>query len=83
MKYVGLDSQIRRNNFNSVLLLIAFPVLLLGMGYALLYFTRGSIRKIPISFFLQIIPVVLAAVGIWFLIAWAGSCCIYQDGNGQ
>ena len=70
MKYVGLDSQIRRNNFNSILLLIAFPVLLLGMGYALLYFTRGEHQEDPNQLFLQIMPVVLAAVGIWLVNRW-------------
>ncbi|MBL0270866.1 MAG: M48 family metallopeptidase [Chitinophagaceae bacterium] len=83
MKYVGLDSQIRRNNFNSVLLLIAFPVLLLGMGYALLYFTRGEHQEDPNQLFLQIIPVVLAAVGIWFLIAWAGHAAFIRMATGS
>lgn len=83
MKYVGLDSQIRRNNFNSVLLLIAFPVLLLGMGYALLYFTRSEHQEDPNQLFLQIMPVVLAAVGIWFLIAWAGHAAFIRMATGS
>jgi heat shock protein HtpX len=83
MKYVGLDSQIRRNNFNSILLLIAFPVLLLGMGYALLYFTRGEHQEDPNQLFLQIMPVVLAAVGIWFLIAWAGHAAFIRMATGS
>ena len=72
MQYVGLDKQIRRNNFNSTLLLIAFPALLLGMLYAILFFTTNEHGEDPDELFLQTMPVVLAATGIWFLIAWSG-----------
>ncbi|MEO5948055.1 MAG: M48 family metallopeptidase [Chitinophagaceae bacterium] len=81
MQYVGLDKQIRKNNFNSILLLIAFPALLLGMVYLL---TWAIVKKSnnessyslnledPNTLFLRFIPYILAGVGIWFLIAWAG-----------
>lgn len=42
MQYVGLDAQIRKNNFNSVLLLIAFPALLLGMFYVFFFFINDQ-----------------------------------------
>lgn len=72
MQYVGLVSQIRKNNFNSVLLLIAFPVLLLVMCYAILFFTGNRDTGQTNQYFLQLMPFVVAGVGIWFLIAWAG-----------
>jgi len=72
MQYIGLASQIRKNNSNSVLLLIAFPALLLGMCYAILFFSSGQDIDQANQYFLQIIPFVLAGVAIWFLIAWAG-----------
>src|SRR3990170_2049417 len=72
MQYIGLVSQIRKNNFNSVLLLIAFPVLLLVMCYAILFFTRNQDADQTNQYFLQLMPFVLAGVGIWFLIAWVG-----------
>ncbi len=72
MKYVGLDSQIRKNNFNSLLLLIAFPALLLLMCYLLIYFTRSEHQEDPDSLFLRTVPFVLIGVGAWFLIAWLG-----------
>lgn len=72
MKYIGLDSQIRKNNFNSLLLLIAFPVLLLGMFYLFFFFTQQDTHEDPNSLFLRVMPFVLIGVGIWFLIAWAG-----------
>jgi heat shock protein HtpX len=83
MQYVGLDKQIRKNNFNSILLLIAFPALLLGMTYALVYFTKQEHHEDPNLIFLQAMPVVLAAVGIWFLIAWAGHSTFIRMATGS
>ena len=72
MQYIGLVSQIRKNNFNSGLLLIAFPALLLAMSYAIIFFTSEQDTHQTNQYFLQVMPFVLAGVGIWFLIAWAG-----------
>jgi heat shock protein HtpX len=83
MEYVGLDKQIRRNNFNSILLLIAFPALLLGMLYALVYFTSEDHGQDPNQLFLQTAPLVLAGVGIWFLIAWAGHSTFIRLATGS
>jgi heat shock protein HtpX len=83
MQYIGLDRQIRKNNFNSLLLLIAFPLLLLGMLYALVYFTQGQHEMDPNSLFLQYMPFVLAGVGIWFLIAWAGNATMIRMATGS
>ena len=83
MQYVGLDKQIRRNNFNSTLLLIAFPALLLGMLYAILFFTTNEHGEDPDELFLQSMPVVLAATGIWFLIAWSGHAAFIRMATGS
>ncbi len=83
MEYVGLDKQIRRNNFNSTLLLIAFPALLLGMLYALVYFTREDHGEDPNQLFIKTAPLVLAGVGIWFLIAWAGHSTFIRLATGS
>lgn len=72
MQYVGLDKQIRKNNFNSILLLISFPALLLGMVYLFLYFTKGEYGEDQNTLFARYIPFVLIAVAIWFFIAWTG-----------
>ncbi len=82
MQYVGLVSQIRKNNTNSVLLLIAFPALLLAMCYAILYFTGNQDADQTNQYFLQLIPFVLAGVGIWFLIAWAGHSTFIKLSTG-
>lgn len=83
MQYVGLDKQIRKNNFNSILLLIAFPALLLGMCYALVYFLQKENNQDPNQLFLQAMPVVLGGVGVWFLIAWAGHSAFIRMATGS
>jgi heat shock protein HtpX len=82
MQYIGLAGQIRKNNSNSVLLLIAFPALLLGMSYAILFFSLDQDTGQVNQYFLQIIPFVLAGVAIWFLIAWAGNSAFIRLSTG-
>ncbi len=71
MTYVGIQTQIRRNNFNSLLLIIAFPLVLLGMVYAFLFFTsRQHDPQITNDMFVNTVPFVLIGTSIWFIIAW-------------
>ncbi|MCZ2460828.1 MAG: M48 family metallopeptidase [Chitinophagales bacterium] len=89
MQYVGIQSQISRNNTYSILLLIAFPALLLLLYFSVVLFAVGHetsvypydtgvrqpfVKVSPdvISTFLKGLPFVLAAVLIWFLIAYSG-----------
>ncbi len=83
MQYIGLDKQIRKNNRNSFFLLIAFPVLLLGMTYIFFFFiNEKDIEQTNIQF-LQTFPFVLAGVGAWFLIAWAGHAAFIKLATGS
>ena len=89
MKYVGLHKQISRNNVNSVLLLVAFPVLLVAMVYIIVWAVSANVdREYGGGFdqntvFLQSLPVVLGAVGLWFLIAWFGHTKFIQLATGS
>src|SRR6185436_10542623 len=94
MKYIGLHRQIQRNNFNSFLLLIAFPVLLLTIFYIIIYFiARDNASEYPgvhypasidyNSMFLTVVPFILVGVGIWFLIAWAGHAAFVRFATGS
>lgn len=70
MEYIGLQSQISRNNRKSILLLIAFPALILFAVYTFLFFSFSyDIYETNISF-IKIAPITLIAVGIWFIIAY-------------
>src|SRR6185503_9236261 len=93
MKYIGLHRQIQRNNFNSFLLLIAFPALLLGIFYIIIYFiARDNASEYPgedypasidhNTMFLTVVPFILVGVGIWFLIAWAGHASFIRFATG-
>ena len=93
MKYIGLQQQIRRNNTNSFLLLIAFPALLLGMFYIIIYFIAKDNApgypgdNYPASpdhnaMFLAAVPFIIISVGVWFLIAWAGHATFIRLATG-
>jgi heat shock protein HtpX len=83
MKYFGLQSQIRRNNTNSVLLLLMFPVVFFGLTWLFFFFTsigqshyfspgQEAFNVFPVinNKFLRTIPWVTIGVIIWFIIAW-------------
>ncbi len=73
MKYVGIQTQIWRNNTRSVLLLIGFPVLLLFLIWIFLFFLATD-SETPLEaanrLWFDTFPFVTLAVLIWFAIAW-------------
>jgi heat shock protein HtpX len=85
MQYVGIQKQIRRNNFNSVLLLVAFPLILLAMVYALLWVTTPQEygQTATNQNFILITPVVLIVTVLWFLIAWMLHTSIIKKATGS
>lgn len=83
MQYVGLQQQIYRNNRYSLLLLIAFPALLLGMFYIFFFFSQKQDTEATNLQFLQVMPFVLIGVAIWFLIAWLGHSSFIRMATGS
>lgn len=78
MAYLGLQSQIRRNNWYSIWLLICFPLVLSALAWALLLLWRYhqsnefdpfSLTQVNLEF-LSFFPFMLLAVGLWFVIAF-------------
>ncbi|MDX1652110.1 MAG: M48 family metallopeptidase [Brumimicrobium sp.] len=75
MEYIGMQEQISRNNRKSVLLLVAFPVLVLLMVYAVVFFMNFDEQGAPTieetnqTFIPVLIPTIIV-VGIWFVIAY-------------
>lgn len=74
-KFVGIQTQIRRNNIRSTIILIAFPLLLLAAVFAVVYFFTfdeyGNPQlEVALDIFLGAIPATLVIVGIWFVIAY-------------
>lgn len=88
MKYVGLTEQIRKNNRNSFLLLLTFPLLLLAILYIILFFVAGNYGSEylnssgPNELFIRYAPIVLAIILVWFLIAWTGHTAFIKLATG-
>jgi len=84
MKYVGLTTQQRRNNFRSLLLVLMFPILVIGLTYAAIWaiFTFGygttDVQEIN-RMFVGTAPVVLGGVLLWFLIAYFINSSLIQS----
>lgn len=70
MKYVGIQSQISKNNTKSFFLILTFPLLILAEVYAVLYFLNDKRTEIANQHFVSVIPFVLIGVGIWFVISY-------------
>jgi heat shock protein HtpX len=74
MKYVGLQTQIWKNNSRSVLLLIMFPLVFYGLTWLFFFFMAlnheyFSVQEVSRRFILTF-PWITTGVIIWFVIAW-------------
>lgn len=89
MKYFGLQSQIRKNNFNSVLLLIMFPVVFLGLSWLFFFIFSMSTQENAMNLhdvnrsFISTMPWITAGVGIWFLIAYFSHTAIINTATSS
>jgi heat shock protein HtpX len=75
MKYFGLQSQIWKNNTNSILILVMFPFIFFGLTWLFFFFfSLSSEEQVAISRvnhnFMKTVPFILSGVTIWFIIAW-------------
>ncbi len=73
--YTGIQTQISRNNLRSVLLIIAFPALLLSMVWLFWYIVsppEAGVDRLELTnqSFTEAIPFVIGATLIWFLISY-------------
>ena len=78
MEYIGLHTQIARNNRRSVLLLMCFPTLILLAVYAVMFFVGEGEFAAVNELFLTTFPLVLIGVGVWFLIAFLSHTAIIK-----
>ncbi|MBQ6209435.1 MAG: M48 family metallopeptidase [Prevotella sp.] len=97
MRYVGIQTQIQRNNMMSVLLLLLFPVIILGMIWVFLalinYFGNGYyddygnfVNEMSLAevnhYFITTIPWVVIGVAIWFAIAYFSNTSMIRNAVG-
>jgi heat shock protein HtpX len=94
MTYVGIQTQQRRNNLRSTILLMLFPVLILVLSYIafLFLYTDVSTTSVGSNFFdvnvlnhflVNVAPYVIAGVGIWFLIAYWSNTTMINSAVGS
>jgi len=86
MKYIGLNRQIWNNNIKSVILLILFPIVILGLVW-LFVFLIQPLEEYRIEranqLFLTSLPWVIAGVGLWFVIAWFSHTGMIERATGS
>lgn len=97
MRYVGMHTQIMRNNRLTIMLLILFPVIILGMVWVFLalvnYFGNGYydqygniVHQFDAAtvnyYFMNTIPWVIVGVGIWFTIAYFANTAMVRAATG-
>jgi len=86
--YLGIHAQISRNNRLTVIYLLAFPLLILGTVYALLFFVVEDDDGNPLSIqqlnesFVLVVPYLLAIVAIWFIIAYISHSRLIDSATG-
>lgn len=98
MKYVGIHQQQVSNNTKSLLLLLAFPCIILVLVYVFCAFMAGSGNThydaygdahysgidwdMASEMFLQAVPWVVGIVGVWFCIAYFFNTSMIRHATG-
>ena len=97
MRYVGMYTQVRRNNMLSVVLLLLFPCIILGTIWVFLalvnYFGNGYyneygevVHQLDAAtvnyYFVSTVPYVVIGVAIWFIIAYLGNSAMVRNATG-
>lgn len=93
MQYVGIQTQIRRNNRLSILLLLLFPAIILGTVWAFMaavsFYSGGYddvngelVHTVDLATvnrnFLATVPYVVGGVAIWFVIAYFSNAAMIK-----
>lgn len=86
MKYAGLNKQIWNNNLKSVVLLILFPVVILGLVWLFIFFIQPTPENRIAgtnSIFIRSVPWVAVGVMLWFIIAWFSHTTLIARATGS
>jgi heat shock protein HtpX len=83
MKYTGLQTQIWNNNLKSTILLILFPLVILGLAWLFIYLTTPHQSTVEVNrAFLGVAPWLVTGVLVWFLIAWYANTAMIRSATG-
>jgi heat shock protein HtpX len=96
MKYFGLQSQIRKNNVNSVVILLLFPLVFFALTWLFFFLTsftsnnlispdQGQYNLMPVinANFIRTVPWITIGVIIWFIIAWFSHTAMINGATGS
>lgn len=86
MKYIGLNSQIWSNNFKSVILLILFPIVIMGLVWLFTFLIQpatGYNVEMANQMFVRSVPWVITGVGVWFVVAWFSHTSMIERATGS
>ncbi len=86
MKYAGLNTQIWNNNLKSVVLLILFPVVILGLVWLFVFLVQSTPENRIAganSMFIRSVPWVAIGVLAWFTIAWFSHTTMIARATGS
>lgn len=92
MEYVGIQTQQRRNNLRSLALLCLFPCLVVALVYLFCFLlTRMSADDSPefsipqysMALFIEVAPVAIGGVVLWFVIAYFANTSIINSATGS
>ena len=86
MEYIGLQTQIWKNNIKSLILLILFPSLIFVLVWLFLFFINEEPEQ-QIDFvnesFIQFIPWISIGVILWFVIAYFSHSSMIKKATGS
>jgi heat shock protein HtpX len=87
MNYVGLQSQIWKNNSRSVLLLVMFPLIFFGLAWLFFFFMSYKQEEFSLdnvnTEFIYTIPWITIGVVVWFIIAWLSHSSMIRSATGS
>ena len=86
MEYRGINTQIWNNNLKSVVLLILFPVVVLGLVWLFVFLVQPTTDyrvDNTNSIFIRSVPFVAIGVLLWFIIAWFSHTTMIARATGS
>jgi len=86
MKYIGLNKQIWSNNIKSVVLLILFPLVIMGLVWLFLFLIQPSEQYSVAGtndIFVRTVPWVAIGVLTWFTVAWFSHTAMIEKATGS
>ncbi len=86
MAYVGLNTQVWRNNLKSMLLLVMFPLVIMALVWIFIFFLQpdpGERLAYANHSYMRTLPWILLGVLVWFTIAYFSHSTMIEKATGS